>query len=164
MTATHIEITSVDDKCWARVQGSGTMAHGPTILHCLEAISLPTVREIWLDLAECDRVDSTFAGCLVGFHQKGLKGDAPALILNAPSERCLSALRQMSLDKFLMIRTESAPQTRWETFDGTAPDKDELARTVIDAHADLATSHPDNAPFKRIADAMERDHKKDSSD
>ena len=136
------------------------MRLGPRIVACLDSLCEGDAGEIWLDLKRCQRLDSTFAGCLLGFSQEARRGERPKLILNRVSHRCMQALEKMRLDKMMSFQCEEPPELDWSSFEGGEADRDELTTAVISAHERLAACDPENDDFARVARVLSEDYER----
>lgn len=146
---------------WVKISGRATMPLAPSFLQCLNQLSQGQPPGIWVDLSCCEHLDSTFAGSLIGFSQKGRAGSRPPLHLNAPSPACRELFERMHLDSHLLLEDAPAPAA-WQAYAISDGARCEMAEVVIQAHQNLADSDPRNQEFGRIAEAFRRSHSQNS--
>ena len=128
-------------------------------------------RVFTLDLSDCQLMDSTFLGVLVGLNRTlGQSEPGGGVSLYRPTEPVRVLLDNLGILE-LFSTAESLDQAEAaETVEaGEAPDKTELTRTSLEAHQTLTDANPENeAKFKEVTRFLEEDLKQqeaaDSSD
>ena len=121
-----------------------------------------------LDLAECVLMDSTFLGVLAGF---GLRmsvaagaGTCPSIELLNPNARVADLLENLGvMHLFRVVKgpLELPPQSPAEAPADSAPTRDEVTRTCLEAHQTLMSINPANVTkFKDVAAFLAEDLKK----
>ena len=128
-------------------------------------------RVFTLDLSDCQLMDSTFLGVLVGLNRTlGQSEPGGGFSLYRPTEPVRVLLDNLGILE-LFSTAESLDQAEAaETVEaGEAPDKTELTRTSLEAHQTLTDANPENeAKFKEVTRFLEEDLKQqeaaDSSD
>ena len=128
-------------------------------------------RVFTLDLSDCQLMDSTFLGVLVGLNRTlGQSESDGGFSLYRPTEPVRVLLDNLGILE-LFSTAESLDQAEAaETVEaGEAPDKTELTRTSLEAHQTLTDANPENeAKFKEVTRFLEEDLKQqeaaDSSD
>ena len=128
-------------------------------------------RVFTLDLSDCQLMDSTFLGVLVGLNRTlGQSESDGGFSLYRPTEPVRILLDNLGILE-LFSTAESLDQAEAaETVEaGEAPDKTELTRTSLEAHQTLTDANPENeAKFKEVTRFLEEDLKQqeaaDSSD
>ena len=152
-----METAADGSRLWIRISGAATLKLATAISDCLADFSDQDIGEVWIELSGCERLDSTFAGTLVGLAQKHRQENGPAVHVNNPSAACLRSLRQMHLEEILCVDCCPVPASAdWKPYQPTGPSRDRLAKTVILAHEDLASAHPENKEFGRLAEGFKR--------
>ncbi len=166
-TATQVEAFRTDTGCLIRVVGRGSMRES-RVCHdyarrCLEAAEDRPVGEgpfFTIDLSECERLDSTFLGCLVDLHKRFNRGGDVRFTVVAPLEVARELLSVSRLDRLLPVRSE-APPTRGEgtsLVDHLPANAQQLGRHVMECHRRLAEQGgPTSEVFARIADQLEKE-------
>ncbi len=113
-----------------------------------------------LDLSDCQLMDSTFLGVLVGLNRNlSRPGSAGRFSLYKPTESIRVLLDNLGILELFSI-TDSLPQAEPEVLveQGAAPDKTELTRTSLEAHQTLIGANQDNeTKFKEVARFLEED-------
>ncbi len=154
-----ISLSQTDTALFVRIDGPATMTLGPAFTavcdHCREEFNRPML----VDLSACERIDSTFAGCLVSQWRKARESGGSGFALVHPSPKCIEALAQMSLDRLLTIEAILPPGP--EAFTPVADETfsaERVVETVIEAHEQLAGVSEANARvFGPIAAAFKTD-------
>ncbi len=113
-----------------------------------------------LDLSACERLDSTFLGCLVDLHQHFNRPGRTRFVVVAPPAARKSLLGVSRLDRLLPILDEP-PATHGEGVslleesEGNAHD---LGVHVMECHRRLAEQGgPASEAFARVAEQLERE-------
>jgi len=160
-----IQIAGIGSDRWVKLTGPATLHISPVFKRCLQNFRDERVSIIHLDLSECDWIDSTIAGCLVGFIRGEESHHTPLLVLYSPSEGCGSSLRQLGLDKYLSIKYSPMPASiNWQECSIEKPSREELADVIMLAHEDLACGDPENEQFTKVAEALREDREKHRHD
>ena len=128
-------------------------------------------RAFTLDLSDCQLMDSTFLGVLVGLNRTlGQAGPAGGFSLYQPTEPVRVLLDNLGILE-LFDTTDSLGQAEAaEPVEQVAAlDKTDLTRTSLEAHQTLIDANPENAvKFKEVTRFLEEDLKQqeaaDSSD
>ena len=128
-------------------------------------------RAFTLDLSDCQLMDSTFLGVLVGLNRTlGQAGSTGGVLLYQPTEPVRVLLDNLGILE-LFGTTDSLGQAgAAESVEQVAAlDKTDLTRTSLDAHQTLIDANPGNeAKFKEVTRFLEEDLKQqeaaDSSD
>ncbi len=149
-----IETTMEDGRHWLRISGWMSMRMGPALTTYLTALADGGATAVWIDLQQCEHIDSTIMGCLVGFVQRRTATGGPRLVINRSSEPCMAALRQMRLDTFLTLDDAQPPESGWQVLDAENPTSAALADAVVAAHQDLAAQNPDDPSLARLAQSF----------
>lgn len=138
--------------------GRGTMRESPTfrdfVAQCLE-------KQCWVvaDLTDCDLLDSTFLGCLIGLHKQGLQySDTHFRLLADESCRqrllCTSGLHQL----FGYASEQPATSGDSLTLEFGHFDTRTLGQHVMNSHRLLAElGGEDAARFRSIAERLQRE-------
>lgn len=128
-------------------------------------------RAFTLDLSDCQLMDSTFLGVLVGLNRTlGQAGPDGGFSLYKPTESVRVLLDNLGiLELFSTAESLGQAETAEPVEDGEASDKTELTRTSLEAHRTLIAANPGNeTKFKEVTRFLEEDLKRqeaaDSSD
>ncbi len=107
---------------------------------------------ILLDLSQCEYMDSTFLGILVGFYKK-MKSCGSFSIVK-PSKEALGHLHSMGIDKIIDIQNNSRSFPSEMGLCGRQPTKD--ARAILSAHRNLMEISSQNTQkFAVLVKALE---------
>ena len=148
--------------------------------NCLSSVAFKQVvsgliergrRAFTLDLSDCQLMDNTFLGVLVGLNRTlAQAGSEDGISLYKPTKPIRVLLDNLGILE-LFGTTESLGQAEAaeSVEQGAAPDKTDLTRTSLEAHQTLIDANPGNeAKFKEVTRFLEEDLKRqeaaDSSD
>lgn len=152
--ATRMLIGEIDGGRLVRVVGRGTMQESPAFQ---EAVKPHLDHELVVfDASECEYLDSTFLGCLVGA-QKVAKTSPTGRFAIVAGEADRARLFSLSaLHKYFeFLETCPEPVCELESAEAAPLEKKTLGRHVADCHADLAERGGPEAPtFQAIAQRM----------
>lgn len=128
----------------------------------LEKVETPAPGELVIDLSECDYMDSTFMGLIVGFNKRfKLVSGQPLQVLN-PSPECLKLLTSLGIVKLLEIvadpgRRLPGPLTRMTR--GEKPS----AELLLKAHQNLSEISAENEKkFSVLQEILKKQLQSDS--
>jgi anti-anti-sigma regulatory factor len=100
-----------------------------------------------IDLQECPHMDSTFMGVLAGLARQQRERQSPAPRLAHVNERNVELLTTLGLDRILQL--DPSPESPSSPFTPMPPappsEKDETARTMLEAHRHLVETNGENA-------------------
>ena len=119
-------------------------------------------RAFTLDLSDCQLMDSTFLGVLVGLNRTlGQAEPAGGFSLYQPTEPVRVLLDNLGiLELFSMAESLGQAEAGEPVEAGGAADKTELTRTSLEAHQSLIDANPENAVrFKEVTRFLEEDLK-----
>ena len=112
------------------------------------------------DLSECDYMDSTFMGLLVGFHKRyrGLTGRA--LTILRPTAECLKLLTGLGILKLMTLVTGADPPSPGEWI-SLRPSQSPSPEVLLHAHRNLSELSPENErKFSSLQNVLERQMEK----
>jgi anti-anti-sigma regulatory factor len=120
-------------------------------------------REFMLELHDCATMDSTFLGVMAGLALQLNGRDHPGLTLVNPQRRILDLLENLGVAHLFLVTQQQCPPT------ATAPEsaaaetespREEVSRTVLEAHQTLMRVNPENIPkFKNVTEFLVEDLK-----
>lgn len=154
----QLDVGTLDGGLYLHVLGAATQRACPTAMRLVDgflAAHSPPIT-VTVDLAGCDWVDSTFAGCLVGLRKR--LGGAGAVRLSRCNEACRQSLQRMKLDKLVRFADVAPPADlrRLTCLSGDQPTPEEL-RLMLHAHQELAKLGDENARvFGPIVSMLQR--------
>ena len=142
-----------------QIVGRGGVQESSTLRDYVQLCLKCDAPRVILDLNDCEYLDSTFLGCIVGLH-KHYEHDGPGRFLvaadDATSERLLAATK---VDQFLDLIDE-APHLVEEMRPVKTPTLTtrDMGQHVMDCHQLLAQlGGPDAETFARIAEQLGRE-------
>jgi anti-anti-sigma regulatory factor len=152
-----VSIAPTADGCLLRVRGRGTVRESRVI----KDVGTRTLKgdanaRVFLDIADCTYVDSTFLGMLIDLHRSG---DSKRFSVVAPLAQRQKLLGIARLDK-LIACVDSAPSTVGESHSIPSLEATprEIVKHVMECHRRLAeVDCPMRQIFARIADQMEKE-------
>ncbi len=157
---TEIKACRTDGGYLIRVEGRGTMRESPAVRE-FAAQCLDQQRELILsvDLFECEYLDSTFLGCLVGLHRR-CQSDPPVQFRvcadPATRRRLLGATRLDLL--FKCIEACPEPAGPWVELAAPELEQRDFGLHVLECHKRLAELECPSAPaFKAVVDQLSRE-------
>jgi len=137
------------------ISGPGTMQHSAAfrefVSQCFEFRQASVV----FDVEECDYLDSTFLGCLIGLHKQCERGGSRFLIAADDSQR-VRLFTTSVLDQFLNF-TPTCPIVTSELVPLETPEltRQQLGQHVMQSHRKLAELGGEEATaFQSIADRL----------
>jgi anti-anti-sigma regulatory factor len=140
-----------------RLVGRGTMCESPVFRDTVERLFERGF--VVLDASDCNYLDSTFLGCLIGLKKAGeCAGQSRLLVAASPDTRiklfCTSSLHRYF--DFVDVLPELTGPI--ETIDLTDSRRDELGPHIMTCHERLAEMGGKEAPaFRAIADRLARE-------
>lgn len=144
----------VPDGVVIRVVGRGTMRESPAFRAAAES-ALRGGRLV-ADMAECEYLDSTFLGCLIGVQKlaESRRGTSFAIAANQSAQIKLFSIS--SLDRYFDFVADSPePTTELVTIQCDQLDQVELSRHVLECHRRLAERGGTEAEaFRRACDRL----------
>jgi anti-anti-sigma regulatory factor len=123
------------------------------LLRLEESTEIPAV---FVDLALCTYMDSTFIGLLVAIDRRLQKGSGGRLHVMRPGAECLDLLRQLGLQELLLMESGlTAPPADMEDLSALAGKP--AAEFILHAHeALMETSEEARKKFSLLHDELER--------
>ncbi len=122
-----------------RAQGFARAHHGLAMRRVGEQELAGGASEVWVDLRDCQHMDSTFLGSLLHLQRVATRCNAGKLALVSPSSQCCRLLQQMGLDDVFPVLTMDAPSAPcWDELCCDTGSMDTFKCQVIEAHQHLA--------------------------
>ena len=96
-----------------------------------------------VDLSECDYMDSTFMGLLVGFHKRYKTLTGRALTILRPSSECVKLLQGLGILKLMTLESGPLPAgpDQWTNLKASHAPTPEI---LLNAHRNLSDLSPEN--------------------
>jgi anti-sigma B factor antagonist len=148
---------------WVRVEGKGNFLNSGNFKEFAREMVDRGYREFVIDLANCVMMDSTFMGTMAGVALRLKELGHGHLHIVHCGTRSRDLLNGLGLDQIFDIHGNgaTAPQCQalsGETAASRAEQKQEQARTMVEAHEALCEAAPENVPrFKDVLDYLKQD-------
>lgn len=165
MTDSHestITVGCVEDGYLLRVRGSGTNRESIAVDQFLEGSIAEDPAHpvaVYIDLSQCDYLDSTFMGCMLGLHKHACRKELARFALIAPSDECRKLLSHNRLDQIFLIVSDP-PAVKGEEVNlpiGYVDSKD-FGVHVMECHRRLAgVEGPNQRLFAKIAEQISKE-------
>jgi anti-anti-sigma regulatory factor len=144
-----------------RVVGRGTMRESPAVqAFALQVLDEPGRPALDIDLTDCEYLDSTFLGSLLGLYRRFAQaGTAERFAVAGPAEVLHRLLGPIRLDAILPLRAERPERLGEELcIPPQVLDSEACSRHILESHRRLAELGGANeAVFGPIADQMARE-------
>lgn len=145
---------------WVRVEGKGSFLNSTGLKEFAKEMVNRGYREFAVDLKNCPLMDSTFMGTLAGVALRLRElGQGQLRVVNL-NERNQDLLGNLGLDQLFTL-TVSEPvgaDPAQQPLPAGRADKQEQARTMIEAHEAVVEANPDNAAkFKDVLEYLKQD-------
>lgn len=149
----RMQVARAADQVVIRIVGRATMQESPALRKTAD-MSLDAHHLVW-DMSECEYLDSTMLGCLIGVRKEAERLKRQMLIV-ADRSRQVKLFTTSSLDQYFDFIDE-CPQvtTDWIDIEREGIDTDALSRHVLVCHERLADrGGADGETFKRVVDRL----------
>lgn len=103
----------------------------------------PVLDGILVDLFECDYMDSTFMGLLVGFNKKFKASAGKPITICRPSEDCQKLLQGLGISKLLEF-AENPVKSFPKDMELVSQIKSPTTEILLNAHQNLSELSPEN--------------------
>ncbi|MCS6970422.1 MAG: STAS domain-containing protein [Planctomycetota bacterium] len=156
---TRVLLARYQDIAVVRFEGPGNMQVAPALQALLEDVRAAGTQAVYVDLARCTGMDSTFMGLLVGQAQ-AFAGIGGRLAVVSPSELCVRLLRQLGVDQVVAVIAEATtPEVAFvEVPARIAVPAERRAALIRQAHqALIALSEENRARFSAFLEALDAD-------
>lgn len=161
-----MSVSVIDEKVYVRIEGSGTMPHGPSLQRLFTSLHSRGYGVFCFDLESCTFMDSTFLGLIakiaLTLHSEKQKGSTGRqLTLFHPCESILRSFKTLHVMPFMEIVSNPQPENPdYRPFTESPPQatKRELAETSLAAHQTLMDLNESNVSrFKDVVLFLEED-------
>ncbi|MBI1918336.1 MAG: STAS domain-containing protein [Planctomycetes bacterium] len=140
-----------------RVDGCGRATNSLPLRRFAEEALAAGAANLRVDLRRCTHMDSTFIGTLLQLKRLAEKEKRGSLVLLSPSTQCGQILRQMGLERILVVESAVEEVGPWTELGG---EEDETAFkcNAVEAHQELATLEgPVGETFRRVVRCLMQD-------
>ncbi len=152
---------AVDDRIYIKAKGHVTAAYCPELKsRCFARFEdKPPVASILLDLTECDYMDSTFLGLIVGLAKRLKTISDRKIALWGASEVCIGLLRTIGVLRLVEI-AGLAPEIP-AALDRVGRGVTTTAQFLLDTHEELSSLSDENrAKFSALSSMLRESIKK----
>lgn len=154
-----LKIGRTESGYWLGIEGAGTLRESVSVEEYVTQALESSEGGFALDLRDCEYLDSTFLGCLVGLHKRFNMRSPHRFVVVASSERASSLFGAMPLQRLLTLIDSPGellgPSQRLNSADLRS---DSLGQHSMQCHRRLADlGGPNQEIFRRIADQLERE-------
>jgi anti-anti-sigma factor len=148
---------NLDDGMVIRVVGRGTMNDSPAF-RAAANLALGRGRLV-CDMTDCEYLDSTFLGCLIGVQKQAEMQSRASFVIAADQQARIKLFSTSALDQYFHFSAESPePVGKLVEIEGRELDREELGRHVLDCHRSLADrGGADGEVFRRVCDRLEEE-------
>ena len=147
-------------RIYVRVFGLASMKNAPILDAFLRSQAGPAIETLCVDLSQCQGMDSTFMGLLVGMSSEFKSVGGRVIIVN-PSETCLKLLDMLGVSQVMpVIPRCAAPELEFVALDDAAAAVGTLQRMELirRAHHSLSgVNEANRAKFAAFIAALEAD-------
>lgn len=145
---------------FVRLSGRCTMMQSPAFHAFAERAMQEPDRTLYVDVAGCEYLDSTFLGSLLDLHRRSGKASSGRFRLIAPADAVERLFAPTHLHKVFKVDNSYPDEVgTWVDLKcDSHPSQAEMARHVLECHRRLAeTDGPNQQAFAAIADKLERE-------
>jgi anti-anti-sigma factor len=158
-TTPRLSLAYNQDGLYLHVDGRATYVVCPTAREIVSEFlaTRPEAMRVVVDLDGCQWVDSTFAGWLIGVRSQ-LQPRNGKVVISGCNPRCRDTLTKMGLASLFVFDEVSPPADARPVacFTGDKNDRRTL-ELMIQAHEELAATHPGNADvFRTVVEMLRR--------
>lgn len=135
-----------------RAEGRCSAKLAEAISHFIQLVPTGAEDNLYFDLAQCNALESTFAGLMVTLVKRANCQIGPSIHLLSPSLPIMTSLQQMGLAKMIDVR-QALPVAadHWRALPVDDVNPDELADLIIEAHEALISADPRNeAAYRKV--------------
>jgi anti-sigma B factor antagonist len=155
---------------WVRVEGKGSFLNSGNLKEFAQEMVNRGYREFVIDLEHCAMMDSTFMGTMAGVALRLKELGHGHLHVVHCGTRSRELLSGLGLDQIFSIHTNGSSAPECESLEPNQPtdklseQKQEQAKTMLEAHEALCRVAPENIPrFKDVLDYLKQDLQHETS-
>ncbi len=124
----------------------------------------PPINNIFVDLKDCEYMDSTFMGLLVGFNKRFLRFSERAITILHANEACQKLLKTIGVIKLVVLSEDNLPFPA--IMENINTSRKAEAQLILNAHEDLIELSEENekrfSALRTILKKTVDEEKKDS--
>ena len=163
VTPAKLYVADLGERAVVRITGRANCLSSVPFKRVINCLIERGRRVFTLDLSDCQLMDSTFLGVLVGLNRTlGQAGPNGGFSLYKPTESVCVLLDNLGiLELFSTAESLGQAEAVEPVEAGEASDKTELTQTSLEAHRNLMDANPENeAKFKEVTCFLEEDLKR----
>jgi len=154
-----IQVAVDGNSSHVKVFGRATFGIAPDFKNFVERQMENKKQKVFVDLEECESMDSTFIGVITSLTIKYSQKGIPHLTLLKLSEHLIKILKTLGLLNVLSIsNSKSAKEISFEEVKKADNSKKEIALTMLEAHEMLSSLNDKNElEFKNVVDYLQKE-------
>ena len=163
VTLAKLYVADLEERAVVRITGRANCLSSVPFKRVINCLIERGRRVFTLDLSDCQLMDSTFLGVLVGLNRTlGQAGPDGGFSLYKPTESVRVLLDNLGiLELFSTAESLGQAEAAEPVEAGEPSDKTELTHTSLEAHRNLMDANPENeAKFKEVTRFLEEDLKR----
>ncbi len=163
VTPAKLYVADLGERAVVRITGRANCLSSVSFKRVINSLIERGRRVFTLDLSDCQLMDSTFLGVLVGLNRTlGQAGPDGGFSLYKPTETVRVLLDNLGILELFSTAESLGQEEAAEPVEaGEASDKTELTHTSLEAHRNLMDANPENeAKFKEVTRFLAEDLKR----
>ena len=163
VTPAKLYVADLGERAVVRITGRANCLSSVSFKRVINSLIERGRRVFTLDLSDCQLMDSTFLGVLVGLNRTlGQAGPDGGFSLYKPTESVRVLLDNLGILELFSTAESLGQEEAAEPVEaGEASDKTELTHTSLEAHRNLMDANPENeAKFKEVTRFLAEDLKR----
>ena len=163
VTPAKLYVADLEERAVVRITGRANCLSSVPFKRVINCLIERGRRVFTLDLSDCQLMDSTFLGVLVGLNRTlGQAGPDGGFSLYKPTETVRVLLDNLGILELFSTAESLGQEEAAEPVEaGEASDKTELTHTSLEAHRNLMDANPENeAKFKEVTRFLAEDLKR----
>jgi len=163
VTPAKLYVADLGERAVVRITGRANCLSSVSFKRVINSLIERGRRVFTLDLSDCQLMDSTFLGVLVGLNRTlGQAGADGGFSLYKPTETVRVLLDNLGILELFSTAESLGQEEAAEPVEaGEASDKTELTHTSLEAHRNLMDANPENeAKFKEVTRFLAEDLKR----
>lgn len=158
MPANQVLVAVTAETAFFRLRGQATASQSTGFKNAAERLRSQGLASFVIDLTECQSMDSTFIGVLVGLSRRLCRAGGQVELINATDQVKRQLDDLFVLDQFRLTQCHLEPGTSYAPVQAVPPNKSDLCRLMLEAHQTLMDANPSNIPkFKLVSEFLEQD-------
>ncbi len=154
-----IQVAVDETASYVKLSGRATFTLAPDFKNFVVLQLEKNKQNVFVDLKECESMDSTFVGVITSLTIKYSNDDNAHLILFNASEHLIKILKTLGLLSVLNFSNSASDDgVSFADAEKTCSSKKELSETMLEAHETLSELNEKNAlEFKNVVDYLRKE-------